>query len=81
MLWTVIDLTDRGVDVVENQLYAELTPAHPDLTRARFDEIVELLVLSGHLRKWTRPGPPQGDHSDVLIPTAKSRLQLSAVEG
>jgi len=80
VLWKVIEMADRGLEVVRTPLFEELTPSHPDLTRVRFDEIVDMLVLSGHLRSW-HPAMPKSDGSDILAPTAKARLQLSAIDG
>ncbi len=80
VLWTAIELTDRGDEVLRTALFEELAPTRPELTRARFDEIVDMLVLSGHLRSW-HPAMPHNDGSDILAPTAKARLQLSAIDG
>ena len=80
VLWSVIDLTDRGVDVLEATAFEQVVAGHPDLTRDRFDEIVDMLVSSGHLRRWSPP-LPKNDRSEILIPTAKARLQLAAAEG
>jgi hypothetical protein len=79
LLWSVIDMSDRGIDVSERLLFEEMQVTYPELTRERFDELVEMLVLSEHLRKWPRPTAPGGDHTDVLHATAKARLQFATL--
>ncbi len=80
VLWTAIEMADRDLEVGRTALFEELAPIRPELNRARFDEIVDMLVLSGHLRSW-QPAMPHNDGSDILAPTAKARLQLSAIDG
>lgn len=80
VLWTAIEMADRDTEVGRTALFEVLVLTRTELTRTRFDEIVDMLVLSGHLRSW-HPAMPHNDGSDILAPTAKARLQLSAIDG
>jgi hypothetical protein len=79
VLWAVIEVSDRQ----SGDAYHNVRTAHPDLTRAQFEELVEVLVRTDHLRRWRGPtdssGGPLG--AGTLMPTAKARLQFSVAVG
>jgi hypothetical protein len=80
VLWAIAEASDRGERDVAHVAYLDVLTAHPDLTRNRFVEVVDLLVRSDHLRRWSGPtdatGAPIGP--GILMPTAKARLQFEA---
>jgi hypothetical protein len=51
---------------------------HPGLTRSRFDELIDMLVRTDHLRRWSGPTDAAGNPVGTLMPTAKARLQFEA---
>ncbi|MGH8912993.1 MAG: hypothetical protein ACRDZM_00565, partial [Acidimicrobiia bacterium] len=80
VLWAVIDLTERGVDDMESAAYDLLVTSNPTLTRSQFDEVIEVLVQTDHLRRWRRP--TEGALArGALMPTAKGMLQFTVATG
>jgi hypothetical protein len=83
VLWAIVEAHDLEVSDVSARAYDGVLAAHPGLSQSRFEEIVELLVRSDHLRRWSGPtdaaGAPLGTGS--LMPTAKARLQFAATLG
>ncbi len=83
VLWAVIEVSDRQTGDATADAYHDVRTAYPDLTRAQFNEIVEVLVRTDHLRRWKGPtdssGSPLG--AGTLMPTAKARLQFPVAVG
>jgi hypothetical protein len=77
-LWAVVEASDRGVGDVEGSAYYEMVSIHPGLTRSRFDELIDMLVRTDHLRRWSGPTDAAGNPVGTLMPTAKARLQFEA---
>lgn len=79
VLWAVIEVSDRQ----SGDAYHNVRTAHPYLTRSQFDEIVQVLVRTDHLRMWR--GPTDSSRSPLgagnLMPTPKARLQFSVAVG
>ena len=83
VLWAILESTDRGDMDVACSAYSQVLNTQPELSRSRFDEIVELLVRSDHVRRWVGPTDDSGEHlgHGSLMPTAKARLQFAASFG
>jgi hypothetical protein len=77
ILWAVTEASDRSAADVEGSAFLEVTWSHPGITRSRFDEVIDMLVRTEHLRRWGGT-TENGAGPRTLMPTAKARLQFSA---
>lgn len=83
VLWAVLELSDRGETDLETYAYQAVLDHYPDLTITRFEEVIEMLVLTDHLRRWDTPvnNPGRAGGGPTLMPTAKARLQFTPSGG